>query len=239
MSASQMTLLVLVLCVTRSVPSVLPGLDLTHVTLTSAGPARVDGRRSGEVELTCSASGSPAPSVAWYRDSLFVSHQTELTGEEQRGGESFGETVARLRVSCLTEEDAGQYECRAVAGRQQVSAVTQLNVVDWEAGQLCRQTGRPEISVWRSTVLVEEGSSVVLPCTVSSPGDSIITWSSRGSRLHTGARLTIAESGELRISELRWGDMGQYTCTATNTAGSDQIQSFVYPLRPSLSHGRM
>jgi len=42
----------------------------SHVRLKSVPPARVDGRQGGRVVLVCSATGSPAPKVAWYKDSL-------------------------------------------------------------------------------------------------------------------------------------------------------------------------
>ena len=225
--------LLLLLSLTRCQPRV-PLSKGTHVTITQAGPARVDGRQSGAVLLTCSAVGSPAPSLAWYKDSLFVSHQEQLEDAEQG---SLGETVATLSLACLEEADAGQYECRAVAGRRQVSAVTQLHVLQQglEGPGLCRKSAvRPEISVWRPTVMVEEGRSVSLPCRVTNTEDSLVTWSTRGVAIQTGGRLTVSQTGALHISEVGWGDMGQYTCTASNTAGSDVRQSFIYPLSPSL-----
>lgn len=36
-------------------------------------------------------------------------------------------------------------------------------------------------------------------------------------------------SGELIIQDLRWSDMGQYTCVARNALGKDFIETFVYP----------
>ena len=83
-------------------------------------------RRSGELTLTCSATGSPAPSVAWYKDNLFVAHleEDQDTSLEET---SLGETVAKLTLPCISAKDVGQYECRASAGRQQISAVTQVS----------------------------------------------------------------------------------------------------------------
>jgi len=201
-----------------------------RVRLTEVGPARVDGRLSGSVVLTCTATGSPAPALAWYKDSLFLSHQDQ---EEGAGQGSLGETVARLVLSCLTEADGGQYECRARAGREQESAVTELNVVHWEEADTdhCTKTRRPEISVWRPTVLVEVGRTVSLPCQTNSE-DSLVTWSTRGVAIQAGGRIKISKTGELEISDVNWSDMGQYTCTVTNTGGSDIIQSFIYPLSP-------
>merc|ERR1719317_1489596 len=86
-----------------------------HVRLKKVPPARVDGRKSGEILLACSATGSPCKSIAWYKDNLFVAHLDQSIEEKSA---SLGETVAELRLSCLTESEAGIYECRARAGKQ-------------------------------------------------------------------------------------------------------------------------
>ena len=96
-----------------------------HVRFKTVSPARVDVRASGDLTLTCSATGSPAPRVAWYKDDLFVAHLEE-DQDQDKVENSLGETVARLTLPCMSAKDVGQYECRASAGRQQISAVTQV-----------------------------------------------------------------------------------------------------------------
>ena len=63
-------------------------------------PARVTGRVSGSVTLTCSATGSPTPATAWYRDG------NKLAGSDAAPG-GLGESVAKLVLGCMTEEDSG------------------------------------------------------------------------------------------------------------------------------------
>jgi len=233
-SLTSLTMLMVTACCVGVGGLSLPSPARPHLALRETAPARVAGERSGSVLLTCSATGSPAPRVAWYKDSLFVSHLEDL--EEQLEG-SLGETVAQLRLSCLTEADVGQYECRAVSGRHQVSALTQLSLKEGQA-ELCTQTGRPEISVWSPTIMVEEGNTVTLPCRLSRPRDNMatttttITWTnSRGEEVGAVAtRWRVTQSGDLEISAVTWSDMGQYTCTASNTAGTASIQTFLYPL---------
>jgi len=198
-----------------------------HVRFKSIPPARVDARKTGELVLTCSATGSPAPSVSWYKDDLFVSHH-DFSMEEESS--SLGETVARLRLPCLTEADAGQWECRARAGNQEVSAVTEVKVVEFDMN-LCMEEGKPEISMWRPTMMVEEGREVLLPCRVKNAHDQQISWTNgRGESVGTNTRFVIRDTGDLFISSVTWSDMGQYTCTATNLRGATSVQSFLYPL---------
>ena len=203
-----------------------------HVKFKTLAPARVDARLTGALVLTCSATGSPAPSLAWYKDGLFVYHEPDHSLESSSGS-SLGETVAELRLGCVTPEAAGQYECRAVAGLQQISAVTEVRVVPWDEGNLCQERGQPEISLWRPTLMVEAGDSVVLPCRVSRPDEAMVTWTdSRGEAVTSEAekRFEVTETGDLRISEVSWEDMGQFTCTASNEAGVTSVHTFLYPL---------
>lgn len=204
-----------------------------HVKFKKVPPARLDGRLTGEVEVVCSATGSPAPEVAWYKDSLFLSHPELETGDAE-AGDSLGETVARLRIPCLSSQDMGLYECRARAGKMEASATMDLRVVDFEHN-VCAQLGEPQIMLWRPTIMLEEGSTAVLPCKTESK-DDIVKWSYSGEDdedlTHGDSKFSVKDNGDLLIHDLRFPDMGEYTCTATNSRGSTQIKTFVYPLAP-------
>ena len=198
-----------------------------HVKLKTVPPARVEARKTGELVLTCSATGSPAPSVSWYKDDLFVPHLDFNLDEESA---SLGETIAVLRLSCLTEADAGQYECRAKAGKQEVSVLTEVKVVEYDMN-LCAEEGKPEISMWRPTMMSEEGSEVLLPCRVKHPHDHQISWTNdQGDGVGNDVRFVVRDNGDLVISSVMWSDMGQYTCTATNVKGTSSVNTFLYPL---------
>lgn len=229
---TMMEIVLLLFMVTMSVASSLViKSHWEHVRLKKVPPARVDGRKSGEIILTCSATGSPAPNIAWYKDDLFVPH-LDYNLEEKSA--SLGETVAQLRLPCLTESEAGLYECRARAGKQEVSAVTEVNIVEYEEN-LCRKEGQPEIAMWRPTVMVEEGDVMVLPCRVKDPHDQEIAWTNgRGEDIGNDVRFVVTESGDLVISSVTWNDMGQYTCTAKNLKGATSVNTFLYPLAPGL-----
>eukprot|EP00092_Neocalanus_flemingeri_P016483 GFUD01017836.1.p1 GENE.GFUD01017836.1~~GFUD01017836.1.p1 ORF type:complete len:228 (-),score=56.54 GFUD01017836.1:184-867(-) len=198
-----------------------------HVKFKTLPPARVDARNTGELVLTCSATGSPAPSVSWYKDDMFVANHDFNLEEESS---SLGETISRLRLPCITEEDTGQYECRARAGKQELVAVTVVKVEDFDMN-LCVEEGKPEISMWRPTMMVEEGSVAVLPCRVKHPHDHQISWTNgRGDGVGNDVRFVVRDNGDLVISSVTWSDMGQYTCTATNMQGTSSVQTFLYPL---------
>ena len=214
----------------------LPPPARPRLSVSVRGPTKVE--TGGSVLLTCSASGSPLPRVAWYRDSLFLAHLEDQEDLLEGDPTSLGETVARLRLSCLREEEGGELECRAVSGRHQVSALTRLTVTGGQPG-LCTEPARPEISVWSSAVMAEQDSSLALPCRTGRPGlntnniNTTTSWTNpRGEQVEgqRGDRLRVIQSGDLEISGLTWADMGQYTCSVSNPAGTDSIQTFLYPL---------
>jgi len=206
----------------------------SHLRWKTVAPARVDVRASGEVILTCTATGSPAPAVAWYKDGLFVPH-LELIGD-QTHVRSLGETVAKLRLSCATQEIVGKYECRARAGEHELSAVTRVELADWSEGDLCSEAGTPEIATWSPTLMVEEGTDAVLRCRAMSGEVVTTTWlNDKGERLgEKGERHSVTASGDLVVRDVSFADMGTYTCRLTNKLGSDQVDTFLYPLAPGL-----
>jgi len=205
-----------------------------HVRLKTLPPVRVDGREGGEVVLTCSATGSPAPSIAWYKDSLFVSHM-DWSVEESAG--TMGETVARLTLPCLAHSDVGSYECRARSGEQEVSALTQVNSVPSDLAPSCSGADRPLISLWKKTYMVEEGQQAILSCRVKENQDIRdyqVVWTTSDGQPAQGndIRFRLEENGDLIIQKVTFADMGQYTCTVTGAGGSDSVHTFLYPLAP-------
>jgi len=207
----------------------------SHLRWKTVGPALVDVRRSGEVTLSCSATGSPAPALAWYKDGLFTPH-LELGQEGE--GTSLGETVAKLRLPCITDTMTGKYECRARAGKHEMSVVTEVTISDWGGEDLCSETGDPQVGVWSPTLMVEEGRTALLRCRAMEGGKEKVktVWrNEEGKELEEGERHSITPEGDLIIRHVNFADMGTYTCNLANSMGSDSVSTFLYPLAPSTS----
>lgn len=124
-----------------------------YVKLKQLPPVRVSGRQGGSVVLLCSASGVPTPSLAWYKDGA------PITVEDDIPMAGMGETVARLTLPCLSQDQAGTYECRATAGEEVASAKTVLEVEEQEEERRRSCDSRsPTVGRWLSTL-----PSITLP----------------------------------------------------------------------------
>lgn len=239
--SAQLLLVVLLSLAATSLGGLVVQSHWEHVRLKALPPVRVDGREGGQVVLTCSATGSPAPAVAWYKDSLFVSH---LDWSVEEHTSSMGETVARLTIPCLTASDVGSYECRARSGEREASATTQLNLVQTDLTPSCgADSDRPLISLWKKTYMVEEGQQAILTCRVKESQDirdyRVVWTASDGQPAHgNDVRFKMADNGDLVIEKVKFADMGQYTCTVTGPGGSDSVHTFLYPLAPERNLSR-
>ena len=82
--------------------------------------------------------------------------------------------------------------------------------------------------------MIEIGETVVLPCRVDKNIDVVITWmDAQGKVVTNNDQYKVLANGDLVIGSVSWSHMGQYSCTATNVAGTTTIHSFVYPLTSS------
>lgn len=92
--------------------------------VTDGGVMSVIGRRDVSVSrgqvltLTCSATGSPDPTINWYKN-----------GKEIRANDRFDVTDGQLVVKRVARRDQGPFECRAVntVGRDRETVDVRLN----------------------------------------------------------------------------------------------------------------
>ena len=112
--------------------------------------------------------------------------------------------------------------------------MTKVELADWSSGDLCSEPGTPEVAAWSPTLMVEEGTDAVLRCRAMSNEDNITTtWlNDKGEEVGKGERHSVTSSGDLVVRDVSFADMGTYTCRLTNKMGSDQVDTFLYPLAP-------
>uniref|UniRef100_A0A336M8U6 CSON006810 protein n=1 Tax=Culicoides sonorensis TaxID=179676 RepID=A0A336M8U6_CULSO len=211
------------------------------VKIVKSPPARVAQPLDSTIELECEVVGSPIPIVQWVTGSgqyvNFDDFETNLISE------SDPTIMTTVRARLVIDHQIGTertYTCVARAGGKTVYASTtvhkgprhltkQLNLPD-----LLVSKKRPvRITHYFKNVLALMGSNLILPCKTNGRPRAEITWLDVDDNVITGqeTRFKTLPTGELIISDLKWSDMGSYTCVAKNGFSKDTISTFIYPTK--------
>ncbi|CAO2637185.1 Hmcn1, partial [Lemmus lemmus] len=187
----------------------------------SEGPGEVSVIVNDPLELSCIASGIPAPKVSWMKDGRpFV--QTDQV-QILEGG-------AILRVSSAQVEDTGRYTCLASspAGDDDKEYLVRVHVPPNIAGM-----DEPrDFTVLRNR-------QVTLECKSDAVPPPVITWLKNEERLQATPRVRILSGGRyLQINNADLGDTANYTCIASNIAGKT-TREFILTVNvpPSITGG--
>ena len=188
--------------------SLLSTTTTAHVlplVLTSSPPAI----SSPSVPLTCSAAATgETPEILWLRDGV------QVAGEEKREARGqMVEVVTSLLPGCTSVPHV--YTCLAMAGGSEVSSETLVLPVQEE--EECHR--QETVTTWYSNVLARLGSDVELRC------DEVV----EGVRIPGIWEGQEATGGQLVFSNVRWEDMGVYSCV---TQEGEIRQTFLYPYTP-------
>lgn len=148
--------------------------------------------------------------------------------------------VSRLIIDRQLPGSEHSYTCVGRAGSKVESATTIIHFSHKQPkpqnllGLLSALDSSDEFKKLRITHYYEDlyeviGSNVILPCKTSSKAD--MQWLNvEGQPIAQEPRFKTLPTGELLITNLRWTDMGTYTCVAKNSASKDVASTFVYPL---------
>ncbi|XP_055017752.1 hemicentin-1 [Boleophthalmus pectinirostris] len=156
--------------------------------------------RGDDIRLVCSASGSPPPQLFWSHGNIFLSNRPRLNINKN----------GVLTIRGALPEDAGNYSC--VATNEAGSSSHSVLLVYAEV---------PRITVVQQNILVSVGGDATLECQTSGSPSPLVHWYK--GELEMGSAPFVEQDekrGTLHIRGVQEVDAGQYTCVASNSAGT-------------------
>ncbi|KPP71194.1 hypothetical protein Z043_109918 [Scleropages formosus] len=149
----------------------------------------------------CKANGKPKPSYRWMKN-----------GEPLEPLEERIQVInGALSISRLTLSDMGMYQCVASNKHGEVYTNAELRVM----------AVAPDFSqnLLKPHTLVRETGDVLIECRPRMSPRGTISWRKGNEALQENHRISILDSGSLRISNVSKSDAGIYTCVARNQFG--------------------
>ncbi|XP_022705498.1 Down syndrome cell adhesion molecule-like protein Dscam2 [Varroa jacobsoni] len=163
----------------------------------------IGGVAGESVQVDCRAIGHPQPTIRILRESTVIPDDQVVNG--------------LLTIALVTSRDKGDYQCEAVnsLGKLLKTVTVSLSVP-------------PQIAPFKVLEDLSEGKRVSLICSVTSGSPPIsFSWSKGGRPVGplTGIKIIHFDEfqDQLQIEKLRSEHVGNYTCNAKNSFGTDQM----------------
>lgn len=162
-----------------------------------------------EIRLTCKVTGSPQPTIQWFKNELplDISHRIKSEFDGQN---------CSLTLAAAELEDAGDYKC--VVSNEHGRASSRAEVV------ISEETKKPKVEEALRDVCAFERGEARFDVRFSGYPKPDIKWYRDGIKIIDGhgKRYRMLQSGNLYslvISDIRFDDVGIIKCVASNKAG--------------------
>ncbi|XP_053172848.1 contactin-4 [Scomber japonicus] len=150
----------------------------------------------------CKASAKPKPSYRWLKNGEPLDPMEQDRVQVNNGV---------LTISSLNLADIGMYQCVAENKHGRIFTNAELRVIaiapDFSQNLLKAQT------------LARQSGDVLIECKPRMSPRGVISWRKGKEALRESHRVTVMDSGSLRISNVSKMDAGLYTCVARNQFG--------------------
>jgi len=169
------------------------------------------------LDLSCHLlAGKPKPQLKWvYQDDEGEVDVESTTGDSDN---------VSLSLNQVTRDQAGTYTC--------VAPMSDLGFVDEKKSVYVNVEYPPSIEISEAFIVSDMAEQQEIKCTVLSyPPVIEVEWTHSGQLLTQDTNYVVMTSNEneftLTIPEVNTSSTGKYTCTATNSVGSDQRSAVV------------
>ncbi|XP_057363933.1 hemicentin-1 isoform X3 [Manis pentadactyla] len=188
-------------------------------------PVDVSMEIGSNVTLPCYVQGYPEPKIKWRRlDNMpiFSSPFSVSSISQLRTGALF--------ISNLWASDKGTYICEAENQFGKIQSQTTVTVTGLVA---------PLIGISPAVISIIEGQQLTLPCALLA-GNPIPErrWIKNSAMLVQNPYITVRSDGSLHIERVHLQDGGEYTCVASNVAGTiNKTTTVDVHVLPTIQHG--
>ncbi|KAE8292434.1 Hemicentin-1 [Larimichthys crocea] len=190
-------------CVAQS--SAGQGRALTQLTVREPSPVlrpavNVSSPAGGVAVLSCQVEGSMRHNLTWHRAGRAI---------RARAGRVKQLPDSSLQISGVQTQDAGEYRCVAANDHGDARITVWLLVPE-----------PPSVVVRPQSQAFSRGAEIRLVCSASGSPPPQLFWSHGNMFLTNRPRLSLHQNGVLTIRGALPEDAGNYTCLATNDAGT-------------------
>ncbi|CAH1783082.1 unnamed protein product [Owenia fusiformis] len=160
----------------------------------------------------CEANGVPSPSYRWYRNGVLLTQET--LPPDMAGRATVNNNV--LTINDVRLSDAEMYQCGAENVHGTLYSTAQVRVLEF-APTFAKLELQPR-------QFATQGGTTTIYCSPEAAPRPEIRWFRDRTELHPSpdenARVRKLPNGHLMIRDIGRGDMGNYTCIATNSQGT-------------------
>ncbi|ULT80160.1 hypothetical protein L3Y34_010619 [Caenorhabditis briggsae] len=183
-------------------------------------PSEYESQKDERVVISCPVYAKPQAKIIW------------LKAGKPLESDKFVKTSAngqKLYLFKLRDTDSSKYTCIATnpAGSDKRDfKVSMLVAPSFDEPNIVRR------------ISVNAGRHTILSCPAKGSPIPTITWLKDGRAIEPNDRYVYLDSGKLlQISDVEGGDQGRYTCIATNSVGSDDLENTLDVVIPPVIDG--
>ncbi|XP_069694656.1 contactin [Periplaneta americana] len=182
----------------------------------------------GELTWTCEAFGIPDVNYTWFRNGEVL--DLESLPPEDHDRYLIVDNVLTIKY-LDPERDQAMYQCRARNVLKTKYSSAQLRILSLKPSFKKRPL---ELETYAA-----EGKNITIICNPEAAPKPKFVWKKDGNVIGGGGRRRILDNGNLIISPVSRDDAGLYTCTATNSYGSDESKGRLIVLQGPKLVGEM
>lgn len=175
-------------------------------------------RENDKFTFECEVTGSPEPSIEWYKDGILIQNNPDYKTSYDKG-------MCRLVIEETFAADSARFSCRAANLVGTATTSANLSVRE-NAAEV--QMIPPRIVRYLSSSSAKEGSSFEFSCIVTGNPLPTVQWYKNDKCIDDSPDYVISyNNGEakLRFEEVFLEDDAVYTCSASNPAGIEHCSA--------------